>query len=148
MDSFYSNRPEEESPELVCPNCGMAVMGKDNYCIGCGMIVTPVDRKTYERTHPKENTSGGGAKDAAGNGGNTVNSRLEKLEDRFVGPNKNILYLRDDEEIGKEEDEDEYGKQPIPDSRLQKEPIPINYILIGVIAVIILIVIISVLLNI
>lgn len=165
MDSFFSNHPaedspdeailaggtagKEESPELVCPNCGMAVMGKDHFCMGCGLCVTPVDHKTYERMRAKERAAADGAKNAAGNE-NAVDARLKKLEDRFVGPNKNILYLRDDEEIGKEEeeDEDEYGRQPIPDSRRQKDPFPVKYVVIGVIAVILLIVIVCVILNI
>ena len=31
-----------EDEQRTCPKCGMPLMGRDNYCIGCGEVVNPV----------------------------------------------------------------------------------------------------------
>lgn len=44
----YGTSRDQSNREKVCPTCGTPLMGKENYCMCCGMNVEPVDKATYE----------------------------------------------------------------------------------------------------
>lgn len=46
-EAFGLSRDQNDR-EKVCPTCGTPLMGRENYCMGCGMNVEPIDKATYD----------------------------------------------------------------------------------------------------
>ena len=73
----------------VCPNCGMPLVGKSNYCMGCGKNVDPIKgSETSGRANPYD----GAHIDGVGyGGGNAYVAREEALKKRRKKRKRNIL---------------------------------------------------------
>lgn len=74
---------KEDDPDKVCPTCGMPLVGKSNYCMGCGRNVNPV-AKDSSSTYDGAYIVGAGY-----GGGNAYVAREEALKKRRK-KNKNI----------------------------------------------------------
>ena len=57
-DMFGTSRDQNDR-EKVCPTCGTPLMGKENYCMGCGMNVEPIDKATYDHLKNEQNQNMG-----------------------------------------------------------------------------------------
>lgn len=44
----FENGDDKDKDVMVCPQCGMPLMGEERYCMGCGMNVQPVSKAVYE----------------------------------------------------------------------------------------------------
>lgn len=124
---------EEDSDERFCPECGMPMMGRDSFCNRCGKKVEPVGKREYERMRAKKsgssasrsnasNTSRGGNGSGSSYGGNGGGSR---------GGNGGYGGY----------DDEEYGRAPIPTSRVRQAPeLPVKLIVLAAVTAVMVIV--------
>lgn len=77
----------------VCPKCGMLLVGKSNYCMGCGMTVTPVSQNGKAEGEAK--FDGAYLKGAGYGGGNAYVAREEEIKKRREKKRKKNLLEED-----------------------------------------------------
>lgn len=67
---YQDEAQDQGGDEKVCPHCGTAMEGDDTYCMICGMSVSPVLKRDYQKATEENDLSGhnGGA---GGYGGGT-----------------------------------------------------------------------------
>ena len=78
-----------DASKKVCPKCGMELVGKSNYCIGCGITVNPAQKNDDGSTDLLYD--GSFFKGAGYGGGNAYVAREEALKKRRKKKKKNVL---------------------------------------------------------
>ncbi len=115
---------EEDSDERFCPECGMPMVGRDSFCNRCGKKVEPVGKREYERIRSKKSGSSTSSRSNSGN-----SSRGSSGGGSYGGNGGYGGY-----------DDDEYGRAPIPSSRVRQAPeIPVKLIVLGAVTAVMVI---------
>lgn len=127
---------EEDSDERFCPECGMPMMGRDSFCNRCGKKVEPVGKREYERMRAKKSGSSTTSRSGAGSSSRGTGSGGGFRN----GSGGNGGSYGGNGGFGGYDD-DEYGRAPIPTSRVRQAPeIPVKLIVLGAITAVMVIV--------
>ena len=133
---------EEDSDERFCPECGMPMVGRDSFCNRCGKKVEPVGKREYERMRAKK--SGGSTTSRSSAGSSSRNTTGSGFRGNTGGNGGS--YGGNGGSYGGNGgfggyDDDEYGRAPIPTSRVRQAPeIPVKLIVLGAVTAVMVIV--------